>query len=88
MVVPADPDFTAPEGWLVKPTSPTAPVDVFFVYPTVLFNDTDWVMNPASPAMRAAAQTSLDTRTPVCHHPDICSASFGITVRHHRNTHT
>ncbi|MBI9077507.1 MAG: DUF3089 domain-containing protein [Desulfatibacillum sp.] len=65
VAAPAAPDFTAPEGWLVKPTSLTAPVDVFFVYPTVLFNDTDWVMDPASPAMRAAAQTSLDTQSVV-----------------------
>ena len=62
---PDPPDYALPQTWLAKPTAPTAPVDVFFVYPTVLFNDTDWVMDPTRPDMRAAAQTTIDTQAVV-----------------------
>ena len=62
---PAAPDYAAPEGWLVKPAAPTAPVDVFFVYPTVLFNDTDWIMDTTRPDMRAAAMESITTQASV-----------------------
>ena len=62
---PDAPDYAQPEAWLAKPTAPTAPVDVFFVYPTVLFNDTDWIMDPTNPDMRAAAQTTIDTQAVV-----------------------
>ena len=63
--VPVAPDYVLQEAWLAKPAAPAAPVDVFFVYPTVLFNDTDWVMDPARPDMRAAAQTAIDTHAVV-----------------------
>ncbi len=59
---PVAPDYGLPEGWLAKPTVPTASVDVFFVYPTVLFNDIDWIMDPKDPDMRAAAKTTIDTQ--------------------------
>jgi len=62
---PDAPDYTQPDAWLAKPNAPTAPVDVFFVYPTVLFNDTDWVLDPARPDMRAAAQSTIDTQAVV-----------------------
>ncbi len=62
---PDAPDYALPEAWLAKPTAPMAPVDVFFVYPTVLFNETDWVMDPARPDMRAAAQATIDTQAVV-----------------------
>jgi hypothetical protein len=62
---PAAPDYTVPEGWLVKPAAPTAAVDVFFVYPTVLFNDTDWIMDTTKPDMRAAAMESINTQASV-----------------------
>lgn len=63
--VPAAPDYTLSAGWLATPDTPTAAVDVFFVYPTVLFNDKDWIMDTNRPDMRAAAQTSLDTQAVV-----------------------
>lgn len=59
---PAAPDYTQTEAWLVKPSKPVAPVDVFFVYPTVLFNNSDWVMDTTRADMRAEAKTSLDTQ--------------------------
>jgi len=34
----------------------------------------------------ASLRLFVITRTPVRDHPDTCSASFGITVRDHRNT--
>ena len=63
--VPDAPNYALPEAWLAKPTTPTAPVDVFFVYPTVLFNDTDWIMDPTRPDMRSAAQKTIDTQAVV-----------------------
>lgn len=62
---PAVPDYAVPEGWLVKPTTPTAPVDVFFVYPTVLFNDKDWIMDTTRPDMRAIAMDAVTTQASV-----------------------
>jgi len=35
------------------------------VYPTVLFNDTDWLMDTGGTKMRQAAQTSIDTQAVV-----------------------
>lgn len=62
---PPAPDYAMPEGWLVKPTVPTAPVDVFFVYPTILFNNIDWIMDTTNPEMRAAAMETVDTQASV-----------------------
>jgi len=62
---PTAPDYGHPEGWLEKPAAPTAPVDVFFVYPTVLFNDTDWIMDTKDPNMRAVAKSTLATQASV-----------------------
>ena len=63
--VPAAPDYARPESWLHKPAAPKAKVDVFFVYPTVLFNDTDWIMNTADPEMKNAARSPLLTQASV-----------------------
>jgi len=63
--LPAAPDYASPEGWLVKPVATTAPVDVFFVYPTVLFNDTDWMMDTTRPDMRSAAMETIKTQASV-----------------------
>lgn len=62
---PAAPDYAMPESWLVKSSAPTAPVDVFFVYPTVLFNDQDWLMDTTNPDMRAAALAAVKTQASV-----------------------
>jgi len=62
---PAAPNYKLAEGWLAKPDEPTAAVDVFFVYPTVMFNDTDWIMDTTNAKMRAAAQTAIDTQAVV-----------------------
>ncbi len=65
MNLPTAPDYTEPQGWLVKPVSATAPVDLFFVYPTVLFNDTDWIMDTTKPEMRDAAMKSINEQASV-----------------------
>ena len=62
---PAAPDYKTAQGWLVKPAASTAPVDVFYVYPTVLFNDTDWIMDTTRPDMRSAAMESVKTQASV-----------------------
>lgn len=59
---PAAPDYGLSEGWLAKPAELTAPVDVFFVYPTVLFNDKDWILDTTRQDMRTAAQKTIDTQ--------------------------
>lgn len=58
-VVPATPDYAQEASWLAKPATPTHKVDVFFVYPTILFDDVNWFMDPSDPAMRAAARGTL-----------------------------
>lgn len=62
---PAQPDYAAEEGWLVKPEKLTAPVDVFYVYPTVLFNDSDWAMETSSLEMRAAVRSVVERQAAV-----------------------
>jgi hypothetical protein len=56
---PDAPDYATAESWLVKPADPTAPVDVFFVYPTVLSNDTEWIMDTTRLDMRSAAMKTI-----------------------------
>jgi len=63
--VPVAPDYEKAEGWLARPTKPDLQVDVFFVYPTVMFNDTDWLMDTSDSDMRQAAQISIDTQAVV-----------------------
>ncbi len=58
-------DYTSSESWLVMPDTVTQPVDVFFVYPTVLFNDTDWLMDTTKADMRAAARSTIDSQASV-----------------------
>lgn len=63
--LPAAPDYKTAQGWIAKPASPTAPVDVFYVYPTVLFNDTDWIMDTTNTDMRSAARGQVITQASV-----------------------
>ncbi|KAB1441791.1 DUF3089 domain-containing protein [Pseudodesulfovibrio senegalensis] len=63
--IPPAPDYAQQQSWLAKPAVPTAPVDVFFVYPTVLFDDEHWLMDTTAPAMRAASMAPLKTQASV-----------------------
>ncbi|MDD3313676.1 DUF3089 domain-containing protein [Pseudodesulfovibrio sp.] len=57
--VPAAPDYARDAAWLALPDDPDAhPVDVFWVYPTVLHDQSHWLMDTAaSDALPAAAST-------------------------------
>lgn len=58
--VPNPPDYSTPGGWLVQPTSPLKhAVDVFWVYPTVLHDDTHWLMETSSSDMRTTSANTL-----------------------------
>lgn len=51
--VPTAPDYSEAESWLSLPDNPDKhPVDIFWVYPTVLADDEHWLMDPASEQMR------------------------------------
>ncbi len=57
---PADPDYEQPENWLALPADPDEhPVDVFWVYPTVLADREHWLMDPAAPESRDMAAPTL-----------------------------
>lgn len=64
-MVPDAPDYSQQSSWLAVPSSATSAVDVFFVYPTVLFNDKDWVMDPEDLELVTAAQNTLATQASV-----------------------
>ena len=59
------PDYSKESSWLKKPAKKASAVDVFYVYPTVLFNDTDWMMDPKNAEMRKAAQNALETQASI-----------------------
>lgn len=63
--VPPSPDYVRDAAWLAKPARPTLPVDVFYVYPTVLMNGADWLMDTADPAMCTAARVPLTRQASV-----------------------
>ena len=60
------PDYANTSSWAVLPKSPTKPVDVFFIYPTVYFSGEYW----------NAPTTNRDrARAPRAHHrPALCRA--------------
>ncbi len=62
---PVKPDYSTDAGWLVKPKTITNKFDVFYVYPTVLFNDSDWLMDTTKPEMRALAMVTINTQAAV-----------------------
>ncbi|NDV20328.1 DUF3089 domain-containing protein [Pseudodesulfovibrio sp. JC047] len=64
--VPHAPDYADRACWLVQPSAPDAhPVDVFWVYPTVLHDDVHWLMPVDNDELRTAATTSLTTQASV-----------------------
>ncbi|XPV74786.1 MAG: DUF3089 domain-containing protein [Desulfovibrio sp.] len=59
-LAPTAPDYTQNSGWLSLPENPEQfGVDVFWVYPTVLFNDTDWLMDTTNEELVNAAHGTL-----------------------------
>lgn len=62
---PKAPNYTEQQSWLSKPSKATLPVDVFFVYPTVLFNDSDWLMDLSDTKSIGGAQSTIETQASV-----------------------
>ncbi|WP_320171122.1 DUF3089 domain-containing protein [Maridesulfovibrio sp.] len=58
--IPPRPDYSQADSWLALPESSNRfAVDIFWVYPTVLHNDRDWLMDIASQEQQAAAAATL-----------------------------
>lgn len=64
--VPAAPDYAEHASWLALPDNPNAhPVDIFWVYPTILHDDIHWLMPLNDGQLQKAAATSLTTQASV-----------------------
>jgi len=60
--VPAAPDYSNPDCWLEMPghfSREEQPVDVFWVYPTILSDDTTYLMDLSDPWLREKAEWTL-----------------------------
>lgn len=66
--VPAAPDYSKAESWLPLPdfySTEKQPVDVFWVYPTILSDDSTYLMDTKDPALRAEANWTLVSQASV-----------------------
>lgn len=60
--VPPSPDYERASSWLVKPDNPDEfSIDVIWVYPTVLYDQSEWLMNITRKDLVAGALESVDT---------------------------
>lgn len=58
--VPAKPEYALETSWLSLPAdSDQYAVDVFWVYPTILFGDSGWLMDSSNPDLQKLAQRTL-----------------------------
>lgn len=60
--VPNAPDYSDPENWIALPayfSTEKQPVDVFWVYPTVLSDSSTYLMNTCDPGLREKAAWTL-----------------------------
>jgi pimeloyl-ACP methyl ester carboxylesterase len=58
--IPPQPNYSQTDSWLALPESSNRfAVDVFWVYPTILHNNTDWLMDITSPEQQSAAAATL-----------------------------
>ncbi len=60
--VPEAPEYADPESWIALPayfSREHQPVDVFWVYPTILSDDSTYLMNTRDPALREKAEWTL-----------------------------
>lgn len=63
---PTQPDYSQKDSWLVLPEKPGAhPVDVFWVYPTIFFDDSGWLMDIKDVQLKSAARETLETQASV-----------------------
>ena len=64
--IPRSPVYNDPHDWLVLPDNPdTYPVDVFWVYPTILLDDSQWLMDIDNNDLRQAALGTITTHASV-----------------------
>ena len=60
--VPPEPDYEDASSWLALPDDPDRfGIDIIWVYPTVLFDQSAWLMDIARKDLVAAAQVSIDS---------------------------
>jgi len=65
-VIPRSPAYDQTDDWLVLPNDPDKhPVDVFWVYPTILKNNTQWLMDIDDPELRQAAMGTVTTQASI-----------------------
>ncbi len=65
-VIPRSPAYDQTDDWLALPQDPDKhSVDVFWVYPTILNNDTQWLMDIDDPELRQAAMQTVSTQASV-----------------------
>ncbi|GGD19364.1 DUF3089 domain-containing protein [Aureimonas glaciei] len=65
-VIPPAPDYAEPTSWLARPEDPDRfAVDVIWVYPTVLFDKSGWLMDITRPDLVAGAELSVSTEARV-----------------------
>ena len=58
--LPQAPDYARDTSWLALPANPSQyDVDVFWVYPTILHDESNWLMDISSPELKAAAQNTI-----------------------------
>ncbi|MBO0344297.1 DUF3089 domain-containing protein [Roseibium sp. CAU 1637] len=61
-VVPPPPDYEKAASWLAKPDNPNQfAVDILWLYPTVLYDQTEWLMDITRKDLVAGALESVDT---------------------------
>lgn len=64
--VPPALDYAETASWLTVPDIPGEhPVDIFWVYPTILHDDVHWLMDVNSPAMRETARNTITRQASV-----------------------
>ncbi|XPV77650.1 MAG: DUF3089 domain-containing protein [Desulfovibrio sp.] len=65
-IIPRPPDYNRIDDWLILPNNPSEhPVDVFWVYPTILSNATQWLMDVDDLELRQAAIRTATTQASV-----------------------
>ena len=60
--VPEAPDYANPDSWIARPdfySKKQQPVDVFWIYPTILSDGKTYLMDTAKPELRERAQWTL-----------------------------
>lgn len=58
--IPPEPEYSQTSSWLALPENADEfPVDIFWVYPTILMDDEHWLMDIDSPELQKAARNTL-----------------------------